>query len=629
MTREVFISRFSPSRTDPEDLEAITVQREALVAETVDCVRESVLTENKHHVLLVGPRGAGKTHAITLVRYRLSKMDDLADRLRVAWLNEDETSDSFLSLLLRVHRALAAEYPTEFPTDSSECVFDLDNRDTAAEALSRLVSEQLGTRVLLVLVENLDSLFRDMGEAELKRWRAYVQNHPQFCTVASAQRLFHGVSDRDAPFFGFFRVEHLKPFRVGDAGELLEKIARLKEDSELARFIASPHGRARIRALHHLTGGNQRLFIILSDFINRDSLDSLAGPFEELVDEQLTPYYQERLRWLPPQQRRIVEFLCAATKPVLVTSIARHLFINQSAASAQLKTLREIGYVVSHKRGRESLCELAEPLMLLSHQVKETRGHVPLRLLVDFLRVWYDHGELARRMASVGNTDASIADYSAVAGMKEAPQDQLAIALSNRGLVRCWREDVEGASADFSKVVKMDNAPNETKSRALFNWAWVTMRQVEWTDAFRQLRLAFRALGEEQPGYLGYIPGFIAAILDAGQTPAAWTPKLDQLLEIYFENGVLTELASGLVQSIPSLGETTLSPAGLNAWHAVWAERTDKYPEFALPVRLLRTGIDFFVSERDEAVLLNLPDEERRILSQALGLEKREADVDG
>ena len=36
----------------------------------------------------------------------------------------------------------------------------------------------------------------------------------------------------------------------------------------------------------------------------RESLDELAGPFEKMADE-LTPYYQERMRWLTPQQRQI------------------------------------------------------------------------------------------------------------------------------------------------------------------------------------------------------------------------------------------------------------------------------------------------------------------------------------
>jgi len=94
MTTRKFISRFSPNRTDPEDLEKIHVQRHALLDEAVDLVRESARTKNKHHLLFVGARGCGKTHLLSLINHRLGKQEDLVDRLRIAWLNEDETSTS-------------------------------------------------------------------------------------------------------------------------------------------------------------------------------------------------------------------------------------------------------------------------------------------------------------------------------------------------------------------------------------------------------------------------------------------------------------------------------------------------------------------------------------------------------
>ncbi len=43
---------------------------------------------------------------------------------------------------------------------------------------------------------------------------------------------------------------------------------------------------------------------MLSHFITRDSVDALPEPFMKMVDE-LTPYYQERIRWLPPMERRL------------------------------------------------------------------------------------------------------------------------------------------------------------------------------------------------------------------------------------------------------------------------------------------------------------------------------------
>lgn len=398
MIEEHFISRFSPNRTSPHDLEAITVHGDGYIAEAVESVRTCLQTNNADHLLFVGPRGAGKTHAITLIHHRISQAEDLREKLRVAWLNEDETSDSLLSLLLRIYRALSKEYPDEFPSSLTDVIFDCTDPDKATEMMAELLLKQLRNRTLLLLMENMDALFRDMSEVEQIQCRSLICEHPRFCTVATAQRLFQEVSEEGGIFSGFFQIVELQPFTVESASQLLINLARLRRDNELVSYILSWQGRSRIRALHHLTGGNPRLFVILSDFINRESLETLVGPFEELVDEQLTPYYQERLRWLPTLQRKIVEFLCASPKPVPVKEIARQLFTTHPSISGQLRDLRKLGYVKDFKRGRESLYELTEPLMRLSYQVKETRGRVPLRMLVDFLRIWYDHSELSQRL---------------------------------------------------------------------------------------------------------------------------------------------------------------------------------------------------------------------------------------
>jgi tetratricopeptide (TPR) repeat protein len=400
MAQHEFISRFSPNRTDPAVLEQIFVQRRDLLDQTVAVLRESALTDNKHHLLFVGPRGCGKTHLLALIVHRLEQQTDLADRLRIAWLNEDETSISFLDLLLRIYRALSDRYPQEFPREDLKKLYGRDSEE-ALNALSQNLITRVGNRTVLVLVENLDALFNQLDEADQRTWRAFVQNHPIFATAATAQSLFAGISDREQPFFGFFDTRHLQPLTVEEATELLQRIARLHSDSILTEFLSSPRGRARVHAIHHLSGGNHRLYIVLSDFLTQETLDELVRPLEEMVDERLTPYYQERLRWLSPLQRKIVEFLCFRPNPVAVKVIAGRLFADHGSITNQLKKLREMGYVASNPRGRESLYELAEPLMRLSMQVKDTRDHQPLDLIVDFLRIWYEREELEQRIAGI------------------------------------------------------------------------------------------------------------------------------------------------------------------------------------------------------------------------------------
>src|SRR5580658_2755569 len=102
-----FIWRFTPSRTEPQLLEEIFVQRRDLLADIVERVRESAVTGNKHQILLIGPRGIGKTHLIALLHHRIARDPALSDRVRIAWFLEDETFTSFVQLLKRIYELLA------------------------------------------------------------------------------------------------------------------------------------------------------------------------------------------------------------------------------------------------------------------------------------------------------------------------------------------------------------------------------------------------------------------------------------------------------------------------------------------------------------------------------------------
>jgi tetratricopeptide (TPR) repeat protein len=396
MNDRTFLSVFTPSRTAPEDLEAIFVQRQAMLDDAVERVRESATTGNKHHLLFVGPRGTGKTHLVTLLVHRLGQDEELKKHLNIAWLNEDATSTTLLEFLRRIYLALVKRYPDDYSEASLEPIYDLEP-DAAEHWLANLLLEQLKDRTLLVVMENLDALFEGLGEPGQQRLRALIQEHPVLTIVATAQRLVDDITKRNSVFFGFFQTEQLVTLSVEEAAELLGKIATLNGQPDVAAFLHSPTGRARIRALHHLSGGNHRIYIVLSQFITRDNIDALVGPFSKMMDE-MTPYYQERIRWLPAQQRKIVEYLCTRERPTPVKELAKRLFASHQTISSQLKDLRDKGYVQSAQRGRESLYEIAEPLMRICVEVKENQTSEPMRLLVDFLRVWYDSRDLTARL---------------------------------------------------------------------------------------------------------------------------------------------------------------------------------------------------------------------------------------
>jgi len=398
--RNTFLSRFTPSLMPKEVLEDIFVQRERLAARTVRSVQESALTGPPSHTLFVGPRGIGKTHLLSLVYHRLKDTEELQGRLAVAWLPEDEGGiTSFLDFLLAALQALMRDDPALTPWLAPRLDALYDSASAEPEAMD-LLREAVGDRSLLLLAENLDDIFAGLKDAGQKALRSFLQETRFVTLVMTSQGLFSGVSRHSSPFYGFFRVEHLASLSLTEAVDLLTKIARYEGKPDLVTFLQSPSGRARVRAVDHLVAGNPRLYVILSEFLTRDALDELVSPFLDMLDD-LTPYYQAKMRSLSPQQRKIVDFLSGIQGALPVKEIARRTLIGATTAAPQLKLLRESGYVrIAYSQGRETYYELKEPLMRLCLDVKKQRGE-PIKLFVEFLRLWCLPDELERRLAAL------------------------------------------------------------------------------------------------------------------------------------------------------------------------------------------------------------------------------------
>jgi hypothetical protein len=89
------------------------------------------------------------------------KHEELSGRLRVAWLNEDETTTSFLDLLLRIYRGLADEFPLGVLPDGGD-----HGRAAALRLVQRQLLERLKDRTLLVLVHRVYIVLAELIDHE-------------------------------------------------------------------------------------------------------------------------------------------------------------------------------------------------------------------------------------------------------------------------------------------------------------------------------------------------------------------------------------------------------------------------------------------------------------------------------
>lgn len=403
--------RFNPDMYHPETLEAIFVQREDLARDLMDATRSSATTEGKHYTLLIGPRGVGKTHLMSLIYHRIKADTELADRLVLAWLHEEQWGiSSMLDLLVTVLNAIRHETGDVGLDQVIQGLYEYGTDVASAEReAGRALREYVGDRTLLVIVENLDQIFRGLGEKGQQALRAYLQTEGFVTILATSQALFGGVVQRSNPFYGFFRIIHLEQLSVAEAAELLARIARFRGDEELAAYVATPDGRARVRAVHFLAGGNHRIYVALSEFLTCESMRSLSDAFLAVLDD-LTPFYQSRMQSLAPLQRKMVEVMAGIGHAAPVNEIAARCFASQQSVSRQLGELRDLRYVRSTKVGREAYYELCEPLLRLCIERKNNRGR-PIALFVDFLRHWYSRDELEARIATLAQSDNGDREY--------------------------------------------------------------------------------------------------------------------------------------------------------------------------------------------------------------------------
>jgi tetratricopeptide (TPR) repeat protein len=342
--------------------------------------------------MLVGARGMGKTHFVSLVYHRLKQQPELHDRLLIAWLREEEYGvNSWLYLIIEILRSLSQE-----GIDTEEQINKLASLPISeAEYLAnRVLTEVIGDRTLLIITENIDKLLYGLGDKEQWKFRSFLQETNCCSILATTPKISQDTSKKEKPFFNFFTSIHLPNFTHADAVAMLIKIANLSRNTQLAKFLDTDEGKSRVRALHHLAGGNPRVYALFAQLITEDTLEALLPAVIEMLDK-LTPYYQSRVESLgqSDDQQKIVMYLARETRAVTVNEITAQCFISsENTTSNALKKLTQKGFLISTKKGREVYYEISEVLMRLCLEMKNAKNG-DLKLCVDFIRIWFRPNE--------------------------------------------------------------------------------------------------------------------------------------------------------------------------------------------------------------------------------------------
>ena len=291
---------FDPTSMGPKDLRAIFVARKKLLDYGLKRIQESGAGKSKKHLLLVGPRGSGKTH-FQLLTYYAVKEKFSNKWLALKFPEEEYSITSMADLLLQILHEMGQE-EVEKANELYEILYTSDE-DTIKEKATKFIKEyhrRTGKNLLLFL-ENFQDLAEQMDTSGMQALRAFIQENDFLMLFPSALSVFRQVADYKEPFYGFFEVVPLKEITLKDTERLFLKLAKWEGRKELIEEIKAE--RERIKGLFNLTGGSVRLIVLLYHFISHKALSEVEEALYNLLNE-LTPYYQYQMMALSPSNEK-------------------------------------------------------------------------------------------------------------------------------------------------------------------------------------------------------------------------------------------------------------------------------------------------------------------------------------
>ncbi len=387
------IRKFNPGTflSDEEVIEQFVV-RKCELGIVLEVLRGNIDAPSCQHVLVVAPRGRGKTMLLARVAAELNTDEELSESLLpVRFMEESHEvlniADFWLETLFHLARE-SAKHDSDLAQELRETHADLRDRWREKELADRVLatvldaSDRLGKKLVL-MVENLQSIGENVDDDFGWQLRGALQSEPQIMLLATATSRFKGLDDAEQPFFEQFRILDLEPLDTEDCRRLWQVVTgdEVSEDG--------------IRPLEILTGGSPRLLVIVAEFAQHRSLSQLMEELVTLIDDH-TEYFRSHLEVLASVERRVYLAVIDLWQPSNAGEIAARARKDIRTVSTLLGRLVNRGAVIVEGAGRKRLYVASERLYSIYYKLRRERDEAAVVAnLIHFMAVFYSKAELA------------------------------------------------------------------------------------------------------------------------------------------------------------------------------------------------------------------------------------------
>jgi tetratricopeptide (TPR) repeat protein len=409
-------------------------------------IRENTVSSNQH-LMLIGPRGIGKTTLALRAAAELHRAEDLRSQWYPIVFGEESYQVSspgtfWLEALLHLGQQTQEERWQRAYDD-----LRTEREDRLRErALGQLLdfADSQNKRLLLV-VENLHMLLGDqLTEQDAWKLRDVLLNEKRIMVLGSATNRFDGIINYQKAFYELFRPLEIKPLTTEECRSFWVSVTGHTIDAQ------------HIRPIEVLTGGNPRLLMIVASGDKQFSLSNLLEDLEQWLDDH-TDYFKSFLDNLAVTERRAYLALAEIWDPATAREVAEKSGLGVNVASSLLKRLVDRGAVLSVDAvKRKNTYQVAERLYNIYYLMRRHGGSSNrVVAIVRFMSSFYATDELVKKTSSIARE-----------ACKLKPQERQVHFCAYRDVLRSLKNNgdrMELLKATPTLFFELNDAPAELK----------------------------------------------------------------------------------------------------------------------------------------------------------------------